>query len=383
MFSCPRFCAIFFGDDVTRFPCGYIYIYIILYNACRQHGFMLNGSNTIRVCPLCDSALTTLVQDHLHNCVVAFQAVLLVHLTQDGRILGRHHAGGNQSRNDRCLQAHVSPPGQGSSEDPPTTKRRRTRKQKDEAWQGQRQEQRQEQGQGSQDQPAPGRVREPELSASAHGPPDSQARSAIEVHARRQFLRMFSGPTSSINAPRNDCRDHAVETGLREQEGQSKLAQPTVATCVSDLSEASADDCPGGPTGGADSEMPEGQDPPARPSVASSSLKPSTESLRCFGEGTGEHSETHHLVSGLDRPCNGARLGSRLPHVEGSLKFGAGSKSVPWLIQFSLRHQDAWHLLLTLQHLAVWQLVHMCWKRYSQKPSQHTQQLQKRLPSMR
>ena len=34
----------FFGDDVTRFPCGYIYIYIILYNACRQHGFMLKGS---------------------------------------------------------------------------------------------------------------------------------------------------------------------------------------------------------------------------------------------------------------------------------------------------------------------------------------------------
>ena len=56
---------------------------------------------------------------------------------------------------------------------------------------------------------------------------------------------------------------------------------------------------------------------------------------------------------------------------------------VPWLIQFSLRYQDTWRLLLTLQHLAVWQLVHMRWKRYSQKPSQHTQLLQKRLPSTR
>ena len=39
------FARVFFGDDVTRFPCGYIYIYIyISSNACRQHGFMLKGS---------------------------------------------------------------------------------------------------------------------------------------------------------------------------------------------------------------------------------------------------------------------------------------------------------------------------------------------------
>ena len=109
-------------------------------------------ANTTCVCPLCDSALTTLVQDHLHNCVVAFQAVLLVHLTQDGRVLGRHHVGGHQPGNVRCFQAHVGTPGKGSSEDPSPT----TRQQKAETWQGQ---QSQNQGQGSQAQPASGRVR--------------------------------------------------------------------------------------------------------------------------------------------------------------------------------------------------------------------------------
>ena len=198
--------------------------------------------NTFSTCPLCDLDLTTLVQEHLHNCLVAHQAVLLVHLTQDGRILGRPHAGRHQSGNVRRVQTHVGAPGKGSTEDPPTTKRRRTKQQKAETGQGQWQEQRQAQGQRPQDPPASGDVRESDPGAPVVDSIGSQTRCNLEIHARRQFLRMFPGTTSTRDVAVSDCRDHAVETGLREQEGLTEPAQPIVAACVPDTPKAGADD---------------------------------------------------------------------------------------------------------------------------------------------
>ena len=196
----------------------------------------LNDTALARVCPLCDSDLTTLVQDHLHNCVVAFQAALLVHLTQDGRVLGRSHVGGHQPGNVRCVQTHVGAPGKGSSEDPGPAKRRRTRQQKAEIWQGQWQEQRQIQGQGTQVPPVqqvPGRLSGPDHGASAADLSGAQTRPAIEINARRQFIRLCPGTTSTRDVAEPNSRNHAVETGLQEQEGHSKLAQPIVVPCMS------------------------------------------------------------------------------------------------------------------------------------------------------
>ena len=270
-----------------------------------------DAQNDMMQCNLCLDHLTSSVQEHLHLRAVFTQVVLLVHLTQDGRILGRPEPGRYFSRADRRVSTYDPSPEQEPNENLSTQKRRRPRGQEEE-------NPCQRPGKGAQRNTRARSGHDLLFPPATYGKGAASTRSTAEIHARRQFLRCFPGTKPTGHAPSDDCRDSAMEAGPGGQEGDAQPSKSTLARGLPNFEGKSPADLSGRLQGRIDPTMPEGQDPSSRSEMADASMESPAEGVRCLRDGTRVLPEAADHLPGSDRSCNGAGLGTDLPHFEGT-----------------------------------------------------------------
>ena len=227
-----------------------------------------DSANTLSTCPLCDVCLTTPVQDHLSTCVVAFQTISLVHLTQDFKM--------SESLEDLNLEdtsvemsdvfRHLTPLLGKSPQKTlaPQNGEEQGGKRKKASHKGQGKGRK-----GAQHQVPAEMPNMVQLMAKLVLRHDQQLRSMLIDNSFVGFLGQH--PQGILHVVISDAE---MEASLRGQESGPQPSQSPLVGGVSDSSPARATDCPSGSQRRVDPALLESQAPPSGPSLACTAIGP-------------------------------------------------------------------------------------------------------------